>query len=329
MKSFSIILPVYNGGELVKECVNSILGQTVTGFNLIVLDNNSDDGTLQWISGLNDERIVIYPSGVKLSMEANWGRIKEVKKNEFMTMIGHDDILHPHYLEEMDRLIGRHPTASLYQTHFSYINEKGEFIKYCMPMEEIQYGHEFLACQLLRTMNSMGTGYMMRSRDYDQLGGIPTDYPNLIFADYQLWVQLTLKNYKATSDKVCFSYRVHNSVSKLTDGEQYQLAFEKYVYFMAALRKEHVQVKNVIEKYGHGMLMYFCESLSHRLLKTPLAKRKTNVNEFIDKCKVYASLLIPGQKFEPLRKFRIGIAGKLDSSKLGRSVFNIYKKLTK
>lgn len=329
MNLFSIILPVYNGGELVKACVNSILNQTVTGFNLIVLDNNSDDGTLQWISGLNDERITIYPSPVKLGMEANWARIKEVKKNEFMTCIGHDDILHPHYLEEMERLIARHPEASLYQSHYSFINGNGAFIKYCMPMDEIQYGHEFLACQLARTMDSMGTGYMMRSRDYDELGGIPTDYPNLIFADYQLWLQLALKNYKATTGKVCFSYRVHDSVSKLTDGEQYQLAFEKYVYFMLALSKEHEQVKNVIEKYGHGMLMYFCESLSHRLLKTASAKRKTNVLEFIHKCKVYASLLIPGQEFDPLSKFRIGIAGKLDSNRFGRSVFNIYKKLSK
>lgn len=329
MKKFSIILPVRNGGEYVKQCVNSILSQTYPHFNLIVLDNASTDGTAEWFQSLTNPRIVLHSSVHSLSIEENWGRIVTVPKNEFMTCIGHDDILDPHYLEEMDRLIVRHPDASLYQTHYSFITGKGEFIKYCMPMDEIQYGHEFLACQLAQTMDSMGTGYMMRSKDYDELGGIPTDYPNLIFADYQLWVQLTLKNYKATTDKVCFSYRLHNSVSKLTDGEQYQIAFEKYVYFMSALSKEHEQVKNVIEKYGHGMLMYFCESLSHRLLKTPSAKRKTKVNEFIERCIGYASLLIPGQKFEPLSKFRIDIAGKLDSNMIGRSVFFIYKKLTK
>jgi glycosyltransferase involved in cell wall biosynthesis len=328
-RKYDIFLPVKNGGELVKKCVESIFSQTYTNFNLIVLDNASTDGTLEWLKSLKDDRIIIYPSNESLSIEQNWGRIITVPKNEFITIIGHDDILHPHYLEEMDRLISRHPDATLYQTHFSFINGNGEFIKYCMPMDEIQYGHEFLACQLTRTMDSMGTGYMMRSRDYDELGGISTGYPNLIFADYQLWVQLTLKNFKATCAKVCFSYRVHDSVSKLTNGEEYQLAFEKYVYFMAALCKENEQVKNVIEKYGHGMLMYFCESLSHRLLKTPPANRKTTVNEFINKCKVYASVLIPGQKFEPLSVFRIDIARKLDNSVIGRLVFNMYKKLAR
>ena len=329
MSKFSIILPVRNGGIYVKECVASILSQTMQDFNLLVLDNDSNDGTLEWINSLDDKRIMLYPEKHPLGIEANWGRIKGISKNEFITLIGHDDILHPHYLDEMDRLIGKHPNASLYQTHYSFINEKGKHTRYCMPMDEVQYGHEFLACQLARTMDSMGTGYMMRSRDYDELGGIPTDYPNLIFADYQLWVQLSLKSYKATSDRLCFSYREHDSVSKLTNGEKYQLAFEKYVYFMAALAKENEQVKQVIEKYGHDMLMYFCESLSHRLLKTAPASRKIKVDEFINKCKTYAAILIPGHEFEPMDKFRISIAGKLDSNLVGRSVFNIYKKLTK
>ena len=329
MAKFSIILPVKNGGSYAKECVNSILSQTLNDFNLIILDNNSIDGSLEWIESLQDDRIIIYPEKKTLGIEDNWGRIKDVKKNEFITLIGHDDILHPHYLEEMEQLINKHPDASLYQTHYSFINANGGFTGYCMPMDEVQYGHEFLACQLARTMDSMGTGYMMRSKDYDELGGIPMGYPNLIFADYELWVRLSLKNYKATSPKVCFSYRVHQSASTMTNGEKYQEAFEKYVYFMDSLSKENNQVKNVIEKYGYKMLMYFCESLSHRLLKTPVSNRKIKVGEFINKCRSYAAVLIPDQQFEPMNQFRISIAEKLDRNVFGRLVFKMYKKITK
>ena len=52
MKKFSIILPVRNGGEYVKDCVRSILSQTVDEFDLIVLDNCSTDGTVEWINSL-------------------------------------------------------------------------------------------------------------------------------------------------------------------------------------------------------------------------------------------------------------------------------------
>src|SRR4051812_38410138 len=162
MYSYSVILPVRNGGEFVKECVHSILQQVYTNFNLVVLDNNSTDGTSEWISSLNDKRIVIYRSDRDLSIEENWGRIKDVPKKEFMTMIGHDDLLYPNYLQEMDALITKHPQATLYQTHFTYINETGALIRSCLPMDEVQYGHEFLAFQFTKILESTGTGYLMR-----------------------------------------------------------------------------------------------------------------------------------------------------------------------
>ena len=327
MEKYSIILPVRNGGEHVKECVNSILNQTLQNFNLIVLDNCSTDGTKEWIESLQHPSIILYSADKPLSMEENWGRIKNIQKNEFMTIIGHDDVLLPNYLDEMSMLIEKHPQATLYQSHYLFINADSGITGHCLPMDEIQYGHEFLACQFARTMNSMGTGYMMRSKDYDAVGGIPTDYPNLIFADYQLWVHLSLKNYKATTDKICFHYRIHNSVSKLTQSEKYQQAFEKYVYFLARLMKKDEKVKGVIEKYAYEFLMYFCESLSHRLLKAPKKQRSIKVNDLIEKFEGYANILIPSQSFEPYKKFKINIAAKLDSNIFGRNAFYLFKKL--
>jgi hypothetical protein len=46
-----------------------------------------------------------------------------------MTILGHDDVLYPDYLSVIDDLIKKHPEASLYQTHFNFIDEKGEYNK--------------------------------------------------------------------------------------------------------------------------------------------------------------------------------------------------------
>src|SRR5687768_8107771 len=105
MSKYSIVLPVRNGGNYLKECIHSILNQSVNDFNVIILDNCSSDGTSEWISSLESEKIIIYRSDRPLSIEQNWSRIKDVPKNEFMTMIGHDDLLHSDYLQEMDALI--------------------------------------------------------------------------------------------------------------------------------------------------------------------------------------------------------------------------------
>ena len=109
-------------------------------------------------------------------------------------------------------------------------------------MTEKQFVHEFLDSQLNQTLDSTGTGYMMRSRDYDAVGGISPAYPKLIFADYELWVKLIPRGYKATSPATCFSYRLHESVSRLTNGEDYQEAFGKYMLFLAGIKKENKQM---------------------------------------------------------------------------------------
>ena len=111
MKKYSIILPVRNGGSYVRECVNSILAQTLDDFNCIILDNCSTDGTSEWIASLNDPRIISHRSDRSLTIVENWSRVRDVPKNEFMTMIGHDDILDPDYLAVMDKLIGKHPRS--------------------------------------------------------------------------------------------------------------------------------------------------------------------------------------------------------------------------
>lgn len=328
MSKYSIILPVRNGGTYVKECVHSILAQTLPDFNLIVLDNCSSDGTTEWIQSLQENRIVLHPSEKSLTIEENWHRIIDIPKNEFMTMIGHDDILGPHYLEEMNRLIVSHPTATLFQAHYDFIDGNGKEIRPCLPMDETQYAHEFLACQMARTMESMGTGYMMRSRDYDDIGGMPSNYPNLIFADYELWIKLMLRGYKATTLRKCFSYRVHMSLSRTTNGALYQEAFGKYIYYLKELMQKDQNMQLVITRYGKQMLMYYCESLSHRLLKTPGKERSFKVAEFIRRCEWYAREIIPEQHFKPLERFRIRIAKQLDDFVLGRTLFNVFKKLT-
>lgn len=319
---------MHNGGELLKLCVNSLLDQTFNQFNLTVLDNCSTDDTVSWIESLNDSRIEIIKSKEFLSIENNWGRVLDCKKNEFVTLIGHDDILLPHYLSEMNDLIEKHPEASLYQSHFNYIDKDGLVTSPCKPMDETQYGHEFLAAQMASTIDSMGTGYMMRSIDYDALGGIPINYPNLIFADYHLWISLSLLGYKATTLKTCFHYRVHNSVSRTTNGEAYQQAFEQYIYFISSLAQTNNDVKIVVERYAYEMLMYYSEALSHRILKTPIDKRKITVDKFLMKCSDYASILIPGVPFNPLEKKKVWLAKYFDTNGFSRSAFNLVKRMS-
>ncbi len=327
MQKFSIILPVRNGGHYVKACVNSILSQTYPSFNLIVLDNASTDGTPEWIRSLANPRIVLHSSTDSLSIEENWGRIVTVSKNEFMTCIGHDDILDPDYLSVMDTLIGKYPDASLYLAHFRYIDSAGNKIKSCLPMAEKQLPGEMLANFLQNKFNVSGTGYIMRSSDYDAVGGIPA-YPSLLFADFELWLNLAKRSYLAVAPQESFAFRIHQSTTTSSADNTMLLAFERYVLYLESLSASDAKLGMVIEKNAEILLHFYCRGLTSRVLRTPLAKRQgLTVNHIIVKFAQYGSKLAPAQQYDPLVNKTVRMARLVDSNILTRNLFLFFKKI--
>ena len=329
MNKYSIILPVYNGGEYVKQCVKSVLSQSLQDFDLLVLDNCSTDGTTQWITSLKDKRIKIYVAESFLSMEENWKRIISIPKNEFMTIIGHDDSFHSNYLAAMDMLIEKHPRASLYQSHFQFIDAAGGVTGKCKPMAETQSIAAFMESIFTHSIDTMGTGYMMRASDYNSIGGIQA-LPNLLFADHQLWFNLTALSYKATTIEESFSYRLHQNTSKLSGAAKYIRAFTMFMDYLTVFRKKSIDIDSVIRRHIPAYIGYYCRSLSHRLLKTPVAQREgMTVDSFLTQCRRYADVLSPGHDFVPHKQFSIRLAKQIDNNVLLRNAYLVFKKLYK
>jgi len=325
--NFSIILPVKNGGEYVKQCIQSILDQTFSEFNVIVFDSGSTDGSLEWIRRLKNDRITIYSTDRPLSIEQNWARIKDVPKNEFITIIGHDDILDREYLATMDELISQHPAASLYQAHFRFINSNGEQVRKCKPMPSQFTAAEFVSAIFTHKLDTMGTGYMMRAKDYDKVGGIPS-YPGLLFADHALWMKLTAINYIVISRKECFSFRIHQSVSKSTAVPEYIHAFFKFGEFLSDFKNKSAGIAFACRMYAHNYIDYYCTSLSHRLLKTPLSQRKgMTVGFFIKQCELMADRIVPSYPGRVGRNASVLLAKIIDSNPILRKLYLMLRKI--
>lgn len=323
MIKFSIILPVRNGGEYVKECVNSILTQSYSNFTLQILDNNSNDGTHEWLLSLSDPRIEIHRSNLDLSIEDNWARVLQIQKNEFMTLIGHDDILYPEYLMVMNDLVEKNRDASLYLSHFNYIDSNGNVIRQCKPMVTKNSPKNFLTAILTSKIDINGTGFLIRSVDYDKIGGIPP-YPSLLFADFELWINLVNLSYLAVSDKTCFAFRLHISTTSSSSDFIMLQAFNNSIKFLLSLCKKSADFKQVIKMYAPEFLYFHCKGLSHRLIRTSFEKRKrltvyAVVNNFIESAN---SMEV---NFYPFRKVTILIALIIDSNFLTRKAFLIFK----
>ncbi len=327
-KKYSVILPVRNGGNYIKDCVNSILSQTLQDFNLIILDNNSKDGTIDWLEKLHDERITIHLSSKDLTIEENWKRITSVDKNEFITLIGHDDLLEPHFLATIDTLIKQHPTASLFTTHFNYIDAAGNTIRNCKPMDCVQQPHEFLSHYLCSMIDCMGTGFVMRATDYDSIGGIPTRYPNLLYADFELWILLTGKGFKVTAFVQCFSFRLHQSATTSSSDDKFQRAFFMFIEFLATLRSASPLYEIAIERYGGIYLDYYVKGLSHRLLRNTSRKKSLlTVKQFLENTQILSKQLLKESNYQSNRLASVRLAQFVDSNLITRTLFVWFKKV--
>ena len=102
----SIIMPVYNCERFIADSINSVLSQTYTNFELIIIDDGSKDNSRKIIKeyALKDERIkAFYNENHGVSYTRNYGI--DHADGEYIAFIDADDIYKKRYLEEMCRVI--------------------------------------------------------------------------------------------------------------------------------------------------------------------------------------------------------------------------------
>jgi len=328
--NFSIIIPFKSGKKYLLDCLHSVLAQDYPHFNILILaDNTSNiDDSLDAVHAIQNSKISVHVSNQNLDILQNWGRIKDLAKNEYMTILGYDDLLEKTFLSTINELINQNPEASLYHTHFNYINSKSQFIKTCQPLPTRLNLSEYLEYALNETIDIMATGYVFKSSDYDAIGGIPTQYPNLIYADLQLWLALTKKSYLAVDNSVRFSFRIHASTTKTSKDKVLLDAFLVFLDYLNQLKNESSALASIIEENGKKFTESTTKAIAHRLLRTPKAIRKgLTIDEMITKIDEKSKLL--GIDYVPLQINSIRMAKLIEAFPLFNNLFLLFKKVYK
>ncbi|TRZ82549.1 MAG: glycosyltransferase [Sediminibacterium sp.] len=328
--NFSIIIPFKSGKKYLLDCLHSVLAQDYPHFNILILaDNTSNiDDSLDAVHAIQHSKISVHVSNQNLDILQNWGRIKDLAKNEYMTILGYDDLLEKTFLSTINELINEEPEASLYHTHFKYINSKSEFIKICQPLPTSLNASEYLEHALNETIDIMATGYVFKSSDYDVIGGIPIQYPNLIYADLQLWLALSKKSYLAVHPSTQFSFRIHASTTKTSKDKILLDAFIIFLNYLNELKNESSKLAAIIEENGKKFTESTTKAIVHRLLRTPKSLRKgLTIDEMITEIDEKSKLL--GIDYAPLQINSIRIAKIIEAIPLLNNLFLLFKKVYK
>ena len=213
----SVILPVYNASQFIAETINSILEQTFTDFELIIINDGSTDTSELIIQSFEDHRIIYVKQenrGVGFSIRKGC----EMAKGKYIARIDADDICMPERFEIQVDYLRKNPDTVLVSSAVIYIDYAGNEMGRSFP--------HLSNWAILKRMKYSSTichpAVMMRKKAYNLTSGYQNIQP---FEDLFLWLSLSKYGKLHNLKMPLIKYRIlENSVShQLTNYEKNKL----------------------------------------------------------------------------------------------------------
>src|SRR5712692_7503316 len=106
----SVCIPTYNGAEFVAKAIESVRAQTFADFELLVVDDSSNDATVDIVRSFTDPRIRIDQNEKRLGIPGNWNRCLSLAQGEYICLFHQDDIMLPENLERKAQVLASDAT---------------------------------------------------------------------------------------------------------------------------------------------------------------------------------------------------------------------------
>jgi glycosyltransferase involved in cell wall biosynthesis len=167
MPLISVIIPAYNSSKTIQQTIESVLNQTFTDFELLVIDDGSQDATLEVVKRISDQRLQIfsYPNA-GVSVTRNRGLAKAV--GEYISFLDADDLWTPDKLDAQLNALQANPQAAVAYSWTDYIDECDRFL---YPGSHITANGDVYAKLLLGDFLENGSNALVRRAALIDVGG--------------------------------------------------------------------------------------------------------------------------------------------------------------
>ncbi len=179
MPKCSIILTSYNRPDYLKEAIESILRQTLTDWQLIIVDSSDNPGVHAIFHELrrNSKVLCIYePRGVKRvgKISQAWNRALDFVEGEYVALLDDDNRKMPQFCEEMSQYLDVHKEYEGVACFSRFINEEGQ------PNPNTNRSPMGVSKQSIIEINQIDSGeLMLRSSAFDKIGYFDERLPTL------------------------------------------------------------------------------------------------------------------------------------------------------
>lgn len=343
----SVIMPIFNGEKYIRAAIDSVLNQTFTDFELMLInDYRSKDKSEEISKTYNDPRISFYKITEPIKLAEIRNRAIKDAKGEYIAWLDCDDIALSDRLQKQIEFLDSHPEYGAVCTNNVNINEKDEVIsgpvfeKLVYPIEWLMIWGNQIAQSTMTIRKSVLEEYnLFYKNDIDQS------------EDYELWTRMILKTKIHRLDEVLLHYRVHttsmyisnkrsalesainssrNLASTLT-GENTPALHEEFTTFKRYIgdsvkKYNFIKAVNWLEKLGESAQKHWeFNGEEYHLVKVDILQKLKEyfyAYSVIEKIFILANLLIRLKFALALRllKFQLKILGR-DSSMARLKIF--------
>ncbi|HIF9538797.1 TPA: glycosyltransferase [Photobacterium damselae] len=256
MPKVSIVLPVFNAEDYVKEAIESVLNQTFRDFELIIINDGSTDNSSLIINKIHDKRIVYIEQENKgLSKSLNLGISKA--RGTYIARMDADDICMPDRLLKQVEVFEKNPDIAIVCGNVIYINSQGVGDRVSLTPSK----DKAIRFKLKKGNVIFHPSTMFRLNIYNKTRGYDENI-NCYIEDYILWLQILeygnifcikepILKYRVLDNSISRSlpYGMDKVIRKVASEKGYYSSF--YDEFNKALENEKMEIIKDFNVYGY------------------------------------------------------------------------------
>lgn len=205
----SVIMPTYNHARFIGEAIDSVLNQTYSNLELIIIDNYSEDNTEEIVMSYHDEstKYLKFRNHGVIAASRNYGIMHA--QGDYIAFLDSDDLWKPTKVEKQVQFLGKNQNIFLVYSRYSVI-KNGEILKILPDKKYLKSGNVFIP--LFLSNNFIGISTMMLRnvlKEENFLFDIDINYKAI--EDYDLCLRIAKTKEISYIDESLAVYRLHGN----------------------------------------------------------------------------------------------------------------------
>lgn len=210
-------IPCYNGMPYIRDAVESVLAQTLTDWECLLIDDGSRDGTWEYLQSLKDPRFRLYRTPCNLQVGTTGNMALALARGRYLARLDQDDLAHPQRLEKKFLFLEAHPEVTVCGTRAVLFGD-------LQAQTSLACDDAGIKARLLGGKGFLVNPSTLLRLDFVRRHGLCFDAAHPLSCDYGFWVDCMLQGAVfANLDEPLTSYRIHaaqgsRQVERMSEG---------------------------------------------------------------------------------------------------------------